>query len=70
MPYVGFKPMIPVFKRVKTVHALDRTTTVISKYPLQDGNFCAEYGNSMKCGSCLGLQRSMYFVITEWQTPT
>jgi hypothetical protein len=29
MPQVGFKPMIPVSERVKTVHALDRTATVI-----------------------------------------
>jgi hypothetical protein len=26
---VGFKPMIPVFQRAKTVHALDRAATVI-----------------------------------------
>jgi hypothetical protein len=26
---VGFEPMIPVFERVKTVHALDRSATVI-----------------------------------------
>jgi hypothetical protein len=32
MPRVGFKPMILVFERVKTVHALDRTTTVIGVY--------------------------------------
>jgi hypothetical protein len=29
MPPVGFEPMIPVFQRVKTVHALDRAATVI-----------------------------------------
>jgi hypothetical protein len=29
MTQVGFEPTIPVFKQVKTVHALDRTTTVI-----------------------------------------
>jgi hypothetical protein len=28
MPAVGFKPTIPVFKGVKTFHALDHTTTV------------------------------------------
>jgi hypothetical protein len=28
MPWVGFEPMIPVFERAKTVHALDRATTV------------------------------------------
>jgi hypothetical protein len=27
MPQVGFEPTIPVFKRVKTVHALDRLAT-------------------------------------------
>jgi hypothetical protein len=29
MPQVGLEPTIPVFERAKTVHALDRTTTVI-----------------------------------------
>jgi hypothetical protein len=29
MPRVGFEPMIPVFERAKTVHALDRAATVI-----------------------------------------
>jgi hypothetical protein len=29
MPRVGFEPMIQVFERVKTVHALDRAATVI-----------------------------------------
>jgi hypothetical protein len=34
MPWVGFEPTIPVFKRAKTVRALDRAATVIgtSKY--------------------------------------
>jgi hypothetical protein len=27
---VGFEPTIPVFERVKTVHALDRAATVIN----------------------------------------
>jgi hypothetical protein len=31
MPQVGFKPMIPVFERAKTVHALDRVATVIGE---------------------------------------
>jgi hypothetical protein len=29
MPWVGFEPTIPVFERAKTVHALDRTATLI-----------------------------------------
>jgi hypothetical protein len=29
MPRVGFEPSTPVFEREKTVHALDRTATVI-----------------------------------------
>jgi hypothetical protein len=29
MPRVGFEPTIPAFERAKTVHALDRATTVI-----------------------------------------
>jgi FAD synthase len=29
MPRVGFKPTIPAFERVKTVHVLDRAATVI-----------------------------------------
>jgi hypothetical protein len=31
MPLVGFEPMIPVFERAKTFHALDRAATVIGK---------------------------------------
>jgi hypothetical protein len=27
MPQVGFEPMIPMFERAKTVHALDREDT-------------------------------------------
>jgi hypothetical protein len=33
MPRVGFQPMIPVFERAKTVHAIDRAATVISTTP-------------------------------------
>jgi hypothetical protein len=29
MPRVGLEPTIPAFERTKTVHALDRETTVI-----------------------------------------
>jgi hypothetical protein len=29
MPRMGFEHMIPVFKRAKTVHDLDRATVVI-----------------------------------------
>jgi hypothetical protein len=32
MSRVGFEPMIPVFERAKTVHALDRAATVIGNY--------------------------------------
>jgi hypothetical protein len=31
MPRVGFEPMIPVFERAKTVHALDNAATVIGR---------------------------------------
>jgi hypothetical protein len=31
MPQVGFEPMTPVFEQAKTVHALARTATVISR---------------------------------------
>jgi hypothetical protein len=34
MPRVGFEPTIPVFKRAKTVHALDRAATVIGLHLL------------------------------------
>jgi hypothetical protein len=33
MPQVGLKPMIPVFERPKTVHALGRAATVIGTLP-------------------------------------
>jgi hypothetical protein len=32
MPQVGLEPTIPVFKRAKTVHALDPAATVIGSY--------------------------------------
>jgi hypothetical protein len=35
MPYVGFEPMIPMFERAKTVHALDYAVTLIG-YPTTD----------------------------------
>jgi hypothetical protein len=31
MPLAGFKPTIPVFKRAKTFHALDRAATVTGR---------------------------------------
>jgi hypothetical protein len=31
MPKVGFEPMITVFERVKTVHALDHAATEIGQ---------------------------------------
>jgi hypothetical protein len=32
MPLAGFEPTIPVFKRTKTFHALDRAATVTGTY--------------------------------------
>jgi hypothetical protein len=32
MPRVGFDPTTPVFKRAKTVHALEHAATVIGRY--------------------------------------
>jgi hypothetical protein len=31
MPLAGFEPTIPVFEKAKTLHALDRTASVIGK---------------------------------------
>jgi hypothetical protein len=31
MPRVGFETMVPAIERMKTVHALNRTATVIGK---------------------------------------
>jgi hypothetical protein len=31
MPRVGSEPTIPVFERAKTIHALERTATVIGR---------------------------------------
>jgi hypothetical protein len=39
MPRVGFQPTIPVCERAKTVHALDRTVTVIGRFT-GDKNKC------------------------------
>jgi hypothetical protein len=40
MPRVGFKPMIPMFERAKTIHALDRATTVIGFIYFNTNKFC------------------------------
>jgi hypothetical protein len=32
MPSVGFEPTVPVFKREKTFHALDRPAPVIDRH--------------------------------------
>jgi hypothetical protein len=39
MPQVGFEPMIPVFERAKTVHALDLAATVTGFEEYSDPNF-------------------------------
>jgi hypothetical protein len=43
MPRVKFEPMISVFERVKTVHALDRAATVIAAYCLLGRQFIYIY---------------------------
>jgi hypothetical protein len=37
MPHVVFEPTIPAFERAKTVHALDRATTVMGLNDLVKG---------------------------------
>jgi hypothetical protein len=48
MPQVRFEPMIPVFERIKAVHALDRAATVIGSRL----SFLATYPDQHLCG-CL-----------------
>jgi hypothetical protein len=43
MPLVGFEPMIPVFERAKTVHALNRAATVIGKMIIYWTEFHSSY---------------------------
>jgi hypothetical protein len=43
MPRVGFEPMIPVFERTKTFHALDRGATVIAISDLINGSIVRLY---------------------------
>jgi hypothetical protein len=38
MPLAGFEPTIPVFKRAKTFHALDRAASVTGRYKRYRGN--------------------------------
>jgi hypothetical protein len=38
MPSVGFEPTIPMFKRAKTVHALDHAATMIGIYSILSSN--------------------------------
>jgi hypothetical protein len=42
MPRVGFEPTIPVFERVKTVHALERAATVIGEEIVTTAEFTLE----------------------------
>jgi hypothetical protein len=42
MPRVGFEPTIPSFERAKTIHALDRTATVIDHYVIHIHIFIKE----------------------------
>jgi hypothetical protein len=44
MPRVGFEPATLVFEQAKTVHALDRATTVIGCHSHMDGS------NALSCG--------------------
>jgi hypothetical protein len=39
MPRVRFEPMIPVFERAKTIHALDRVATVFSLHSVNLSEF-------------------------------
>jgi hypothetical protein len=50
MPRVGFEPMVPVFEREKTVHALDRAATMIGQlYPtLRLNNIASPLKNSFE----------------------
>jgi hypothetical protein len=47
MPEVGLEPTIPAFERARTIHALDRTATVIGNFfilvPLKFGKCIALY---------------------------
>jgi hypothetical protein len=43
--WLGFEPTIPVFERAKTVHALDRTATVIGEYALH----CIQIHDTCEC---------------------
>jgi hypothetical protein len=48
---VGLKPMIPVFKQAKTVHALDRAANAITKtffYGKELQSLLKQYKVSMK----------------------
>jgi hypothetical protein len=48
MPRVGFESTTPVFERAKTVHALDRTATVIGAINKQKSNNKETVFNSYK----------------------
>jgi hypothetical protein len=52
MPRVGFKPTIPAFKRTKTVHALDRATTLIGTAAITRGKITFKYV-SFICQKCM-----------------
>jgi hypothetical protein len=38
MPWVEFEPTVPASERVKTVHALDRSATVLTPFQISSEN--------------------------------
>jgi hypothetical protein len=57
MPKKGFEPTIPVFERVKTIHALDRVATVIGR----SGDIAPQFSTSTLDGEWFSFRlRSLY----------
>jgi hypothetical protein len=68
MPWVGFEPTIPAFKRAKTVHALDCAATLIGILPYTSLNIHHIEKKVRRKSLCIFLCYIMYFMLFIYLT--
>jgi hypothetical protein len=71
MPRVRFEPTTPVLERWKTVHALDRATTVIGLYYYRDGHNCysQKYRNAVTFHFCCSICLLQFMFEVQFPSP-
>jgi hypothetical protein len=69
---VGFEPMVPVFERAKTVHALDRAATAIGDIRVRNDTFvglgCTAPWRALEVGPFERVVRLLMTEVTSDQT--